>query len=82
MGASIENESVPTLTEPQTWTLIISAIAVVIAMMTLISTLFVRIIKTEIGGVNAQLGALNTKIEGLDRDVQALVKRNFGLDRG
>lgn len=82
MGASIENESVPTLTEPQTWTLIISAIAVVIAMMTLISTLFVRIIKTEIGGVTAQLGALNTKIEGLDRDVQALVKRNFGLDRG
>ena len=31
--------------------------------------------------VDARFDAVSTRIDGLDRDVQALVKRTFGLDR-
>ena len=76
-------------------------------MLTVVSTLFIRVVRTEIGGLrnemnaqigglrgemNAQIGGLrgemnarfdtvNTRIDGLDRDMQAVVKRSFGLDR-
>jgi hypothetical protein len=39
----------------------------------------------QIGGLrnemNARFDAVNTRIDGLDRDMQAVVKRSFGLDR-
>jgi hypothetical protein len=31
--------------------------------------------------IDARFDAVHTRIDGLDRDVQALVKRTFGLDR-
>ena len=31
--------------------------------------------------VNTRFDSVNTRIDGLDRDVQAIVKRTFGLDR-
>lgn len=33
------------------------------------------------GEMNGRFDAVNTRIDALDRDVQALVKRTFGLDR-
>ncbi|WAA66863.1 hypothetical protein [Microbacterium oxydans] len=85
-----------TVTEPQTWTLIVSSVVMMLGVITLVSTLFVRVIRAEIGGVRAQfdgvraeigglraeMSAMNSRIDGLDRDVQALVKHTFGLDRG
>jgi hypothetical protein len=61
-------------------------------MVTVVSTLFVRVLRAEIGQVrtemkagfatiDARFDAVHTRIDGLDRDVQALVKRTFGLDR-
>lgn len=100
MESSEENESVITVTEPQTWTLIVSSVAMMLGVITIVSTLFVRVIRAEIGGVRAEIGgaigevraeigglrseigAVNTRIDGLDRDVQALVKHTFGLGRG
>jgi hypothetical protein len=32
--------------------------------------------------MNARFDALEQRVDGLDRDVQALVKHTFGLDRG
>jgi len=32
--------------------------------------------------VNTRIDAVGSRIEGLDRDVRALVKHTFGLDRG
>lgn len=99
MGATDENGSVPALTEPQTWTIIGAFIALMFGMLTVVSTLFIRVVRAEIGGlrnemaarfdavdtrfamVNTRIDAVNTRIDGLDRDVQALVKRTFGLDR-
>ncbi|WEK62157.1 MAG: hypothetical protein P0Y60_05230 [Candidatus Microbacterium colombiense] len=106
------------MNDAQIWTMIGSFSALMFGMLTVISTLFVRVVRTEIGGLrnemngqigglrnemngqigglrnemngqigglrnemNARFDAVNTRIDGLDRDVQALVKRNFGLDR-
>ncbi len=87
----------------QVWTMIGAFTALMMGMLTVVSTLFIRVLRSEIGGLrnemNGQLGGLrnemtarfdavgtridgvNARIDGLDRDVQALVKRTFGLDR-
>lgn len=95
------------LTEPQIWTLIVGLLSLGIAVFAVISTLFVRVVRAEIGGLRGELrgeiaglrGELRGEIEGLrkemtgrfeavhvrmdalDRDIQGLVKRTFGLDR-
>ncbi|MGF6822353.1 hypothetical protein M2317_001257 [Microbacterium sp. ZKA21] len=73
------------MTEPQIWTMIGSFTALMLGMMTIVSTMFVRVLRTEIGSLriemNVRFDSVNTRIDGIDRDVQALVKRNFGLDR-
>lgn len=73
------------MTEPQIWTMIGAFIATTIGMMTIVSTLFVRVLRAEIGGLREEMRdrfeAVGARIDGLDRDVQALVKRTFGLDR-
>ncbi len=87
----------------QVWTMIGAFTALMMGMLTVVSTLFIRVLRSEIGGLRnemtGQLGGLrnemtarfdavgtridgvNARIDGLDRDVQALVKRTFGLDR-
>jgi hypothetical protein len=95
------------MTDTQIWTMIGCFTALMFGMLTVVSTLFIRVVRTEIGGLrnemnaqigglrgemNAQIGGLrgemnarfdtvNTRIDGLDRDMQAVVKRSFGLDR-
>lgn len=73
------------------WAIIGAFTALMLGMVTVVSTLFVGVLRAEIGGlrqemnarfdaVNAPFDAVNMRIDGLDRDVQALVKRTFGLD--
>ncbi len=95
------------MNDAQIWTMIGSFTVLMFSTLTVVSTLFVRIVRSEIGGLrtemngqlgglrtemNGQLGGLraemnarfdtvNTRIDALDRDVQAIVKRTFGLDR-
>ncbi len=84
------------MNDAQIWTMIGCFTALMLGMLTVVSTLFIRVVRTEIGGLrdemNAQIGGLrgemnarfdtvNTRIDGLDRDMQAVVKRSFGLDR-
>lgn len=96
-----------TVTEPQVWTMIGVFTALMFGMMTTVSTLFVRIVRSEIGGLrgemngqvgglrgemigqigglraemNARFDAVHVKIDGLDRDVQLLMSREFGKER-
>jgi len=92
-----------TMDGAQVWTMIGAFTALMMGMLTVVSTLFIRVLRSEIGGLrnemNGQFGGLrnemtarfdavgtridgvNARIDGLDRDVQALVKRTFGLDR-
>lgn len=73
------------MNDAQIWTMIGAFIALMFGMLTVVSTLFVRVLRTEIGGLRAEMNArfdtVNARMDGLDRDVQALVKRTFGLDR-
>lgn len=84
------------MNDAQIWTMIGCFTALMFGMLTVVSTLFIRVVRTEIGGLrnemNAQIGGLrnemnarfdtvNTRIDGLDRDMQAVVTRTFGLDR-
>jgi Lysis protein S. len=91
------------LTEPQIWTMIGVFTALMFGMLTLVSTLFVRVVRSEVGGlrgellgeigglraemrarfeaVDARFDAVHVKIDGLDRDVQLLMRREFGIDR-
>lgn len=81
------------MTEPQVWTLIGVFATGLFGMMTLISTMFVRILRTEIGSVRTEIrteiGSVRAEIQGvhqrldrLDADVNALMKHAFGIDRG
>ncbi|WP_247629176.1 hypothetical protein [Microbacterium croceum] len=95
------------MNDAQSWAMIGAFSALMIGMLTVISTRFVRVVRSEIGGLrnemngqigglrnemngqisglrnemNARFDAVGSRIDGLDRDVQALVKRTFGLDR-
>lgn len=73
------------MNDAQIWTMIGCFTALMFGMLTVVSTLFVRVVRAEIGGLrgemNARFDAVSTRIDGLDRDMQAVVKRSFGLDR-
>ncbi|GEC75965.1 hypothetical protein [Microbacterium maritypicum] len=80
------------MNDAQIWTMIGSFTVLMFSTLTVVSTLFVRILRSEIGGlrtemnarfdsVNTRFDSVNARIDGLDRDVQAIVKRTFGLDR-
>ncbi|MFD4421213.1 hypothetical protein ACFWN7_06890 [Agromyces sp. NPDC058484] len=88
------------VTEAQVWTMIGVFTTLMVGMLTVVSTLFVRVLRSELGGVRSEIGRVEVKVDslhaemnarfesvdsritGLDRDVQALVKHTFGLDRG
>ncbi|NII69201.1 hypothetical protein [Microbacterium ulmi] len=63
------------MTEPQVWTLIGVFAAAMFGMIAIVSTLFVNVVRSEVG-------RLSTKLDNLDRDVRALMRHTFGTDRG
>lgn len=80
------------MTEPQVWTMIGVFAALMFGMLTIVST-FVRVVRSEIGGLRGEIGGLRAemnarfemvdeKLAYLDRDVQLLMNREFGTDRG
>lgn len=76
--AADENGSVLAMTEPQVWTLIGVFAAVMFGMITIVSTLFVNVVRSEIRGLDAKL---TTRMDNLDRDIQSLMRHTFGIDR-
>ena len=81
------------MTEPQVWTLIAVFTTLMFGMLTVVSTLFVRVVRAEIGGVRSEIGGVRSEIhrleekfdaqlDNLDRDVQPLMRPTFGIDRG
>jgi hypothetical protein len=80
-----DNGKVIHVTEPQVWTMIGVFTALMFGMLTTVSTLFVRVIRSEIAGLrgemNARFDAVYSRMDGLDRDVQLLMRREFGIDR-
>jgi hypothetical protein len=78
------------MTEPQVWTLIGVFAAAMFGTIVIVATLFVNVVRSEMGSVRTELRSeigglraeMNARIDNLDRDVQALVKHTFGIDRG
>lgn len=75
---SVENRGVLTMNEPQVWVLIGVFAASMFGMITVVSTLFVHVVKAEIGGLRKEVLG---EIRALDRDVTALYRNTFGIDR-
>jgi len=80
------------MNDAQIWTMIGAFTALMFGMLATVSSLFIRVVRAEIGGLrsemngrfaemNGRFDVMNARMDGLDRDVQALVKRTFGLDR-
>lgn len=74
-----------TMTEPQVWTLIGVFAAGLFGMLTIISTMFVRVLKAEIGSLrtemNSEFRGIHQRIDRLDADVNALMRHTFGIQR-
>lgn len=70
------------MTEPQVWTMIGVFSALMFGMLGVVSTLFVHVVRSEVGRLDTKFDALHHRFDNLDRDVQALVKHTFGIDRG
>ncbi|MFC4137918.1 MULTISPECIES: hypothetical protein [unclassified Microbacterium] len=73
------------MNEPQVWTLIGVFAAALFGMITLMSTMFIRIIRTEIGALRTEISSefrgMHQRIDRLDSDVNALMKHSFGIQR-
>ncbi|ACQ82164.1 hypothetical protein Bcav_3923 [Beutenbergia cavernae DSM 12333] len=85
------------MTEAQVWTMLGVFTTLLFGMMTILSTTFVRILRTETGRTNDRIEALdakldirfdslrvemNARIDALDRDVGHLTRRMYGLGPG
>jgi len=57
------------MTEPQIWTMIGAFTALMIGMMTTVSTFFVRILRAEIGGLRSEMRG---RFEGVDHRFEAV----------
>lgn len=66
---------------PQVWTLIAVFAAAIFGLITIVSTLFVRVVRAEIGRLDARFDTMSVRFDNLDRDVQALMRHTFGIDR-
>ena len=92
------------MTEPQVWTLIGVFAAGMFGTITLISTMFLRMMqngfdgvrkefrsefasvrtefRSEFASVRTEIHAVHGRIDHLDRDVNAIYRHLFGIDRG
>jgi hypothetical protein len=80
-----DTEGVLTMNEPQVWTLIGVFAAGMFGMITIVTTMFTRVVRSEIHSLRVELkgdiAELRGEIRNIDRDVSALMKHTFGIDR-
>lgn len=69
------------MTEPQVWVLIGVFAASIFGMLTIMSTLFVRVLRSEIGGLRGEMHSIHERLDRLDHDINALMRHTFGIDR-
>ncbi len=67
------------MNEAQVWAALGIFAAAFTAVVTVTSTLLVRVLRSEVGSLRKEM---NTRFDHLDRDVNALMKHTFGIDRG
>ena len=64
------------MTEPQVWAVIAVLASMAVGMITIVSTLFLRVVRAEIGGVRAEIGGLrlemNARFEVVDQQISGV----------
>ncbi|MFJ4223140.1 hypothetical protein [Microbacterium sp. NPDC089695] len=81
------------MNEPQVWTLVGVFAAGICGMITIVLTSFMHVMKTEFASVRmemrsefasvrTEIRAVHGRIDHLDRDVNAIYRHLFGIDRG
>jgi len=66
--------------EPQVWTLIGVFAAALFGVLTLMSTMFLRVLRTEIGSVRTEIGSVRTEMDSVRNEIGALRgEMNSGL---
>ncbi|MFT4259851.1 hypothetical protein [Microbacterium sp.] len=66
------------MTEPQVWTLIGVFAASLFGVLTVMSTMFVRILRTEIGGVRTELESVRTEMRTEFQSVRTEMRAEIG----
>ncbi|MFT4123063.1 MAG: hypothetical protein QM635_04435 [Microbacteriaceae bacterium] len=73
------------VSDVQIWTTLGVFAAFAIGALGVVSSLFVRVLRSEVGRLEAKMDArfdaVTQRIDTLDRDVQALYRHTFGIDR-
>ena len=77
-GHTADNEGV-IMSDAQTWTVIGVLGAAFLGTLTIVSTLFVHVVRSEVRRLEGTFGA---RFDAMDRDIQALMRHTFGIDRG
>jgi hypothetical protein len=70
------------VTEAQTWTMIGVFSAGFLGMLTIVSTLFVHVVRSEVRRLDMRFDQFGQRLDDVDRDIQALMRHIFGIDRG
>ena len=63
------------MNDAQTWTIIGVLAAAFLGTLTIVSTLFIHVVRSEVG-------RLGDRLDVVDRDIQALMRHTFGINRG
>lgn len=69
------------MNEPQVWTLIGVFAAALFGMLTLMSTMFLRVLRTEIGSVRTEIGSVRNEIGSVRNEMDS-VRNEIGALRG
>jgi hypothetical protein len=75
-----DNEGV-FVTEAQTWTMIGVFTATFIGMLTVVSTLFVHVLRTEVRRLDDKLGGIDKRFDGIDRRLDGIDNRLDRMDQ-
>ena len=76
-----DNEGV-IVSDAQTWTVIGVLGAAFLGTLTIVSTLFVHVVRSEVRRLDEKFAGVNGRLDSIDRDIQALMRHTFGIDRG
>ncbi len=73
------------MNEPQVWILILVFSVGLFGLLTLISTMFIHVLRSEVGSLRSEmtteLRSIHHRIDRLDSDISALMRHTFGIER-
>jgi hypothetical protein len=69
------------LNEPQVWTMMGIFSATIFAMLGVVSSQFIQILRAEIGRIGVSIDGIDRRMDGIDKRLDGIDKRLDGIDR-